>query len=258
MRAFRDWRPIRPNPLMPTRVVMASFSWHCGPAGTSDRVGVTRRHQAGPSPRRNDPIGHPRSPSVGRRVVPGGDEGCEPRAAGVAEMVSDGRLTRTRRGHGTAPAVAGGGRSLGADVRRSGAADPEHLAAANRAGALQRGLAVLHGDALPVLDFDLLLVARRSRPQPSGSSSVVRRVAGSLPRPLVSVRWFVLVPWAWDGHPGYRLVHSDGRQRSVDAARFWASISARTSRPSSPVSTHAASASSLAVPPMNWPVVRLA
>ena len=38
------------------------------------------------------------------------------------------------------------------------AADSEDLAAAQRAGALERRLAVLHRDLLGVLDFDLLLV----------------------------------------------------------------------------------------------------
>src|SRR5450759_3164961 len=50
-----------------------------------------------------------------------------------------------------------GAQSLGVVPGRS-AADPEDLAAALRAGALERRLAVLHRDLLRVLDLDLGLV----------------------------------------------------------------------------------------------------
>src|SRR5688500_491395 len=131
-------------------------------------------------------------------------------------------------------------------VRRTGsAADLEDLATADRTGALQGRLAVLHGDALGVQDFDLLLVLDAIGLCHSGSSSGCdRSVTGIfVPHPL-QVRAVV--------------VHSDGRQRSVDAVRFWASISASTIRPSKPVSTQAASAASFVDPLMNSPLVRSA
>ena len=56
------------------------------------------------------------------------------------------------------PPPVGGGPCRCVVVERRSAADPEDLAAADRAGALDRRLAVLHRDLLGVLDFDLLLV----------------------------------------------------------------------------------------------------
>src|SRR6188508_535711 len=117
---------------------------------------------------------------------------CDP----SGEMVPDGtgrrrngcpKQVRTRvSGHGTTPATVGGGRSFCSRGRAaSAAADPEDLAAADRAGALQRGLAVLHGDALCVLDFDLLLVLDAvglSHRAPPGVGDASRD-------PLSRIRW---------------------------------------------------------------------
>src|SRR5688572_4880050 len=47
---------------------------------------------------------------------------------------------------------------LGSKEGRASAADLEDLASTDRTGALEGGLAVLHGDALGIQDFDFLLV----------------------------------------------------------------------------------------------------
>src|SRR4029078_8062294 len=74
-------------------------------------------------------------------------------------------------------------------VRSAAAADLQDLAAALRAGALERRLAILHGDPLRVLDFDLHLVLDAvSLGHGEGSSSVQRGVTGTLvPCPQITI-----------------------------------------------------------------------
>src|SRR6266540_1093140 len=67
-------------------------------------------------------------------------------------------MARSQRRHATTPADPPAGVEMNSgSVRRSGS-DPEHLVAALRTRAGNCRLAVLHGDALGIDDFDLLLV----------------------------------------------------------------------------------------------------
>src|SRR4029079_19583046 len=93
-------------------------------------------------------------------------------------------------GQQKAPAVAGGGLRLRLG---SAASDLEDRAPALRAGPLEGRLAVLHGDLLGVLDFDLHLVLHAVGFRHLGSSSGWTSVTGTfVPYQL---RLCALVPW---------------------------------------------------------------
>src|SRR5690242_12526705 len=94
------------------------------------------------APRRRDPgLGSPAPPVVGARRHRVG-RSCDPSGALRCNKAS----------------AVGGGLVSRQNESASAGADAEDLAATERAGALDRGLAVLHRDLLGVLDFDLLLV----------------------------------------------------------------------------------------------------
>src|SRR5207245_1031503 len=149
--ALSDWRPIRPNPLMPTRTAIVHSS-----AKLQAPIGLpwvfdlrTVRSGFWESSRTSSVM--MASYDVGM-CGPFGRRGAGPMSVGWGR--DDARPLAGKR---KAPA----GCRQGPDADRLGsgsAADLEDLAAALGARALQRGLAVLHRDSLGVHDFDFHLV----------------------------------------------------------------------------------------------------
>src|SRR4051794_27518705 len=148
MRALSDWRPIRPKPLMPTRVAMMRDLLDEMPR----RFGAPARY-VDVRPDTDQTSVHGRSAGHPDRASrPSYQRGrCTPPCRSALGPAPNGPNKEE-------PPPSAGAHDLIVRRRRSAAADPEDLAAADRAGALDRGLAVLHRDLLGVLDFDLLLV----------------------------------------------------------------------------------------------------
>src|SRR4051812_18645263 len=209
-----------------------------GPRGYCGRTRILAKPSSDPGCRRGTggrgppPAGRPPRPAWGAPAPPRPVAAIDP----LGVPLPPGAQEKT-------PVVADGGLDLRPGTS---AADLEDLAATLGAGALQGRLAVLHRDLLRVLDFDLHLVLDAVGFRHSGLLlGLDERCGNPCPASTQAVR-----AGSW--------VHSDGRQRSVDAACFWASSSARTSRLSSPTSTQAASAASLTAPSTNAPVVLFA